>query len=73
MTDHGWHIIAHLRKYTIPKYLVQFFFVGGAALMVCGSSQARDWTHATVAMWATQWQLWILNPLCHKGTPGMNF
>ena len=34
-----------------------------------GSSWARDQICAIAATWPLQWQCWILNPLCHKGTP----
>ena len=49
------------------QYYYYFFFL--ATPRAHGSSQARDWTHATEATpKPQQWQDWILNLLSHWGT-----
>ena len=50
-----------------------WIFIFLAMLEAWGSSQAKDWTHATAATQALQWQCQILNPLSHQGTPMLNF
>ena len=41
--------------------------------MAHGTSQARDWTHATTVTQATAVTMLNSNPLGHQGTPGVYF
>ena len=49
----------------VITFLFFFFLTSPEA---CGSSQARDWDHASQLPEPQQWGHQILNPLCHKRT-----
>ena len=51
----------------IMPILSHFFFL--AVFMACGSSWARDGTHAMAVIPAAAVTTLMLNPLHHKGTP----
>ena len=68
----------NLFRYTLYITIFPFYLFYLAKPRACGSSWARDWTHAQQWPKLLQWQHWIFNWLCHKRTPifpflGSNF